>query len=153
MAFWNEKPPMLTGNYRTDMANLREYLFRLVKHLEEGEYGTGAENVNITYDKDGRQILSPGSTGGENVDLRKDFQDLKSQVVQSLNALRQEIIDGDADVKDYVDGKVLWPVGCILATVDSSGPAADLGGVWTLLATGTIGTETVYYYQKTGNGA
>lgn len=153
MAHWNEKPPMLTGNPREDMAKLREYLFRLVKHLEEGDYGSGAQNVDISYDKDGRQILRPGAKGADNAELKKEFQELKSQTVQTLNALRQEIADGDAAVKDYVDGKVIWPVGSILATVDSSGPAADLGGVWTLLDTGTIGTETVYYYQKTGNGA
>lgn len=168
MAHWNEKPPMLTGNPREDMANLREYLFRLVKHLEEGDYGSGGQNVDISYDKDGRQILKPGAKGADNAELKKEFQELKSQTVQTLNALRQEISDGDAAVKDYVDdeiaaedtalkayvdGKVIWPVGSILATVDSSGPAADLGGVWALLDTGTIGTETVYYFQKTGNGA
>ena len=168
MAHWNEKPPMLTGNPREDMGKLREYLFRLVKHLEEGDYGSGAQNVDISYDKDGRQILRPGAKGADNAELKKEFQELKSQTVQTLNALRQEIADGDAAVKyyvddeiadedtalkAYVDGKVIWPVGSILATVDSSGPAADLGGVWTLLDTGTIGTETVYYYQKTGNGA
>jgi hypothetical protein len=183
MAHWNEKPPMLTGNPREDMGQLREYLFRMVKHLEEGDYGSGAQNVDISYDKDGRQILRPGAKGADNAELKKEFQELKSQTVQTLNALRQEISDGDAAVKEYVDdeiadedtalksytdtailaedaalkayvdAKVIWPVGSILATVDSSGPAADLGGVWALLDTGTIGTETVYYFQKTGNGA
>ena len=153
---WVEKPPMRTGNLRDDLNRIWDYLFRLSQLLENIDPNSGSQNsVKIEYAKDGTQLLSPVEGGGVNsAELENDLKNLRAQLLQSINTLTQTMAQGDAESRNYTDERFLeaWPVNSIAATTDPNGPAADLGGTWALLSTGTIGTETVYYYQKTGNG-
>ena len=95
---WNEKPPILTGQYSRDLTNLRDYLFRMAQSLTEVE---SAAAVSISYTKDGKQILTPA----ESADIKRNAQELRSLIIKSADALRQQITEGDAEVTAYTDSK------------------------------------------------
>lgn len=100
---WNEKPPILTGQSGRDLANLRDYLFRMAQSLTEVET---AAAVKVSYAKDGTQILTPaGNADDAATAIARNAQELKSLIVKSADALRQQIIDGDAAVTAYTDSK------------------------------------------------
>ena len=59
---FTEQPPIVTGQNKKDIENLRDYLFRMVKSLGEAagaDVSTNTGGVSISYGKDGQQILSP----------------------------------------------------------------------------------------------
>ena len=158
MNIWNERPPMLTGKVKDDVQNLRDYLFRLSKTIEEmSENGGSGTPVSISYAKNGTQILKAETSAPDLSAVKKDIQDLKELLVQEVNELNNKIENGDSSTlnsaKSYTDQKTAIPVGYVLTTANSGDPATTYGGVWTLLDTATIGSTTVYYYQKTANSA
>lgn len=95
MAF-TEKPPILTGRNNDDIANLRDYLFRMAQSLNEvvaadAQTETG---IAISYGKDGTQILKTGG-GAVNDDeiakVRKNAQELRSLIIKSAKDLQDQI--------------------------------------------------------------
>lgn len=91
---FSEKPPMLTGDNRTDIQGLRDYLFRLAGSLSEAAQApVSAPGVAVSY-KNGQQILTP---------KEKDDADAVRQNARNLQAL---IIKSANDVMAYADGKV-----------------------------------------------
>lgn len=49
--------------------------------------------------------------------------------------------------KSKLDDAVVYPVGAVYSSTDSNAP--DFTGTWTLIGNQTIGTSTVYYYERT----
>lgn len=95
-----EKPPIITGQNKKDIENIRDYLFRMVQSLGEV---TGADaipdnaGVTIAYQKYGTQVLKTGGTGDASskdiADVRKNAQELRSLIIKSAKKLQQEIDD------------------------------------------------------------
>lgn len=94
MAF-AEKPPMLTGISRTDLNNLRDYLFRLAGSLNEAAQAPAASTggVAVSY-RNGQQILTAKDTDEADA-LRQNAQNLQALIIKTAN-----------DVMAYADGKV-----------------------------------------------
>ena len=85
---WNEKPPILTGRGSQDLANLRDYLFRMSQSLTEVSEGA----VSVTYDKDGRQVLTPKSSNDEALKaIKENAQELRSLIIKSADAVVAEM--------------------------------------------------------------
>lgn len=49
--------------------------------------------------------------------------------------------------KSKLDDAVVYPVGAVYTSTDSNAP--DFAGTWTAIGNQTIGTSTVYYYERT----
>lgn len=92
MAF-SEKPPMLTGDARQDIAAVRDYLFRLAESLTLAATEANAKDVRISYDKNGRQVLAKTDETTEAV--QKSAQELRALIIKTAN-----------DVTEYADSKV-----------------------------------------------
>lgn len=91
---WNEKPPILTGRASQDLANLRDYLFRMA-----GALMTVEEAVTVTYDSKGKQILKPKGASNEAIaEVRKAAQELRSLITKTADAIEIEM---DAREEEY----------------------------------------------------
>ena len=94
-----EKPPIVTGQPKKDIENIRDYLFRMVQSLGEvagADVATDNAGVSISYQKDGTQVLRTGggSGGASNKDIaavRKNAQELRSLILKSAKDLQQQI--------------------------------------------------------------
>lgn len=85
---WNEKPPLLTGRGAQDLANLRDYLFRLSQSLTDVTEGA----VSVTYDRDGRQVLIPKGNNDEALKaIKENAQELRSLITKSADAVVAEM--------------------------------------------------------------
>ena len=105
-----EKPPILSGNNRQDIANLRDYLFRMARSLEPVA-NTGSQNLAVRY-QNGKQIVVPtGGGGADSADIEKirrnatELRDLILKTGQELDAEEGARATGDATVTSYVDSK------------------------------------------------
>ena len=96
MAF-TEKPPILTGDQKTDMGNIRDYLFRMAQSLNDVVVAdtTTETGISISYRPDGQQVLKPGGGGdASSADIekvRKNAQELKSLIIKSARDLQEQI--------------------------------------------------------------
>jgi len=113
---FTEKPPILTGQSRKDMENLRDYLFRMAQSLGDvAGAGVAADNTNvsISYQKNGQQVLRPGGTNDRDIAaVRKNALELRDLIIKSANNLQRKIDEnadditaGDNAVMSYVDSK------------------------------------------------
>ncbi len=103
-----EKPPILTGQPKKDLENMRDYLFRMAQSLGDAASAeAAAENgVSISYKKDGTQILKPGGGKTSDIDaVRRNASELTALIIKRANSLQQMIVEGDADVISYTDNK------------------------------------------------
>ena len=95
-----EKPPILTGNSRVDLNNLRDYLFRMAQSL--GEVATAGlanpTSVSISYTKDGKQVLKPQTADQE---IRQAAQALQALIIKSADEVRQ-YTDSKTEVYDQM---------------------------------------------------
>ncbi len=110
MAFaFTEQPPILTGQSKRDLENLRDYLIRLNKSLGDAAEANviGSNGVAIAYARNGQQVLrSGGSTSASDIEaVRRNAQELKSLIIKSANELQQQLEDGDTYVMHYADSK------------------------------------------------
>ena len=84
---WNEKPPILTGRGMQDLANLRDYLFRMA-----GALTTVEEAVVVAYDRDGKQILKPKGAADEAIaEVRRNAQELRSLIIKTADTIEAEM--------------------------------------------------------------
>ena len=97
---FTEQPPIITGQNKKDIENLRDYLFRMVKSLGEAagaDVSTNTGGVSISYGKDGQQILKTGGGGDASqkdiAAVRKNAQELRSLIIKSARELQQQIDD------------------------------------------------------------
>lgn len=102
-----EKPPILSGNDRQDIANLRDYLFRMAGSLNTL---TGADSKNLTVSyQNGRQVVKEAGAASADIDaIRRNAQELKSLIIKTAGDLSDEEIaraEGDASVISYTDSK------------------------------------------------
>lgn len=61
---------------------------------------------------------------------------------QSTNPVQNAVIAGALDGKQDI-----YPIGAVYTSTDSNAP--DFTGTWTAIGNQTIGTSTVYYYERT----
>lgn len=100
-----EKPPILTGNTKDDLAKLRDYLFRMAQSISEA---AGAEistptAVTISTRADGQQVIKTGPAAATDVEaIRKNAQELRSLIVKSAENLQKRIQDGDDELADMI---------------------------------------------------
>ena len=100
-----EKPPILTGNTKEDLAKLRDYLFRMAQSLSEA---AGAEistptAVTISTRADGQQVIKTGPGAATDIEaVRKNAQELKSLIVKSAENLQKKINDGDTELAGMI---------------------------------------------------
>ena len=91
---WNEKPPILTGRGMQDLANLRDYLFRMA-----GALTTVEEAVTVTYDSNGKQIIAPKGAADDTVAMvKKNAQELRSLIIKTADNVEAEM---DAREEEY----------------------------------------------------
>lgn len=90
---WNEKPPILTGQTQRDVANIRDYLFRMAGSLTEA-----AQTVDsiVSYDAKGRQILAKGGATAQAIKNQAD--ELKSLILKTANTVRKY---ADSKIEEY----------------------------------------------------
>jgi len=93
-----EKPPIVTGQSKKDIENLRDYLFRMAQSLSEAAGASAATDnagVSISYQKNGTQVLKPGGSGGASdkdiAAVRKNAQELRSLIIKSARDLQRQI--------------------------------------------------------------
>lgn len=104
-----EKPPILSGNDRQDIANLRDYLFRMIKSLDPVTY-TASQNLAVRY-QNGKQIVVPAGGGAESADIeqiRRNATQLRDQILKTgkeLDTEEEARANGDTAVTSYVDSK------------------------------------------------
>ena len=95
MAF-SEKPPILTGRNNDDIANIRDYLFRMAQSLNEvvASDATTETGISISYNKDGTQVLKTGGGNANDKDIaavRKNAQELRDLIIKSAKDLQTQI--------------------------------------------------------------
>lgn len=106
---FSEKPPILSGNNRQDIANLRDYLFRMARSLDPVA-NTGSQNLAVRY-QNGKQIVVPAGGGAESADIeqiRRNATELRDQILKTgkeLDTEKEARANGDATVTSYVDSK------------------------------------------------
>lgn len=95
---FTEQPPIVTGQNKKDIENLRDYLFRMVKSLGEAagaDVSTNTGGVSISYGKDGQQILRTSGGGDASskdiAAVRKNAQELRSLIIKSAKNLQNQI--------------------------------------------------------------
>ncbi len=95
---FTEQPPIVTGQNKKDIENLRDYLFRMVKSLGEAagaDVSTNTGGVSISYGKDGQQILRTSGGGDASskdiAAVRKNAQELRSLIIKSAKNLQDQI--------------------------------------------------------------
>lgn len=104
-----EKPPILSGNDRQDIANLRDYLFRMAKSLDPVA-NTGSQNLAVRY-QNGKQIVVPTGGGAESADIEQirrnatELRDLILKTGKELDTEEEARANGDTAVTSYVDSK------------------------------------------------
>jgi len=92
---WNEKPPLLTGQGSRDLANLRDYLFRMSQSLTDVTEGA----VSVSYDAQGRQVITPKGTADEALEaIRANASELRSLITKSAETVVAEM---DAREEEY----------------------------------------------------
>lgn len=87
-----EKPPILSGNDRQDIANLRDYLFRMAKSLDPVA-NTGSQNLAVRY-QNGKQIVVPTGGGGDSADIekiRRNATELRDLILKTARETQEEI--------------------------------------------------------------
>lgn len=90
-----DKPPMLTGNNREDIAKLRGYLYRLTDELERAEMETTPteEAPKETPKHTGIVKIYSSDTGlgtGSTIDMREDIIDAKFYTVVFIDSNNAE---------------------------------------------------------------
>lgn len=165
MAF-SEKPPILTGEAKKDIAAIRDYLFRFASTLDEPAI-SDTSGVQITTKSDGTKVLKPGSADPDAIAaIRKNAQELKSLIIKSANNLQSglntEIINrqaGDAaesaarisddnTLRAYCDAKVEQYDGRYVAASEFGTFQED---ILTTIETSAMGVVESYGYSSSIN--
>ena len=92
-----EKPPILQGSTNDQVRALRDYLYKLAGTLDGTiQAATAMQNVTVSVDKQGRQVISAGSDVGSKTAaaIQKSADELKSLIIKSAD-----------EVYEYMDGK------------------------------------------------
>jgi len=103
MAF--EKPPLVSGDNKKDIAALRDYLFRMAGSLNT--LAGNDSNLVVSY-QNGKQIVKPAG-GGSSADIdaiRRNANQLRDLIIKTAGELSDEETaraEGDAAVTSYVD--------------------------------------------------
>lgn len=103
------KPPMMTGDNSRDIANLRDYLFRMAKSLDPVIAATDSTGLSVSY-QGGRPVTKAASAASTEIkEVQKNAAELKSLIIKTANNVRTETVareQGDANTligaKDYV---------------------------------------------------
>ena len=89
-----EKPPIMTGDDKKDLSEIRDYLFRLVEGLNAAstaDVGTQTA-VQISTRGDGQQIIKTGGGTAQDVTaVMKNARELKSLIIKSAKNLQKQI--------------------------------------------------------------
>lgn len=88
-----EKPPILSGNDRQDIANLRDYLFRMARSLEPVA-NTGSQNLAVQYQNRKQIVVPTGGGGVESADIeqiRRNATELRDLILKTARETQQEI--------------------------------------------------------------
>lgn len=91
-----EKPPQMRGSEQEQINALRDYIFRMVKSLNNaGTAEVDGTTVKVSYDKNGNQVIStqPGADKKSIETIRKNAQELRSLIIKSAQSLQKEIDD------------------------------------------------------------
>ena len=89
-----EKPPQMRGSEQEQINALRDYIFRMVKSLNNaGTAEVEATSVKVSYDKNGNQIIyTPKGADEESIKaIRRNAQQLRSLIIKSAEQLQNEI--------------------------------------------------------------
>ena len=89
-----EKPPQMRGSEQEQINALRDYIFRMVKSLNNaGTAEVEATSVKVSYDKNGNQIIyTPKGADEESIKaIRRNAQQLRSLIIKSAQQLQNEI--------------------------------------------------------------
>lgn len=105
--FFAEKPPILTGKDREDIAALRDYLFRMSGGLDDvAVAGTQTQTpIQISNRKDGQQVIRTGGSAADIEAVRKNAQALKQLIVKNAKDLQRQIdeIENSSFYVKYAD--------------------------------------------------
>lgn len=101
MAF--EQPPLLTGDNRKDLANLRDYLFRIARSLNPVT-GAGENTKIVGYNTAGQAVQKAESPGGgaDIENIRRNANELRDLILKTAKGVNIEIenrISGDAAIQ------------------------------------------------------
>jgi len=104
------KPPMLTGDNKKDIVNLRDYLFRIAGTLDAvAQPGTPA--VSVSY-QNGKPVTKPAGDSKDVEEIRQEAKRLASLIIKTGNELDKEIGDRQEEdgntltaANNYTDGK------------------------------------------------
>lgn len=101
MAF--ERPPILTGNSGKDIANLRDYLFRMAGSLNPIA-NTSENTMVVGYNAAGQAVQKKESPGGgaDIEQIRRNASELRDLIIKTANGVSDEItnrINGDAGLQ------------------------------------------------------
>ncbi|MBO4915196.1 MAG: hypothetical protein J5449_08315 [Oscillospiraceae bacterium] len=107
MPAFAEKPPMITGQPRKDIENMRDYLFRMAQSLGEAANAPAEASALAVVSRSGNQIQRPGSgNAAQDVEaVRRNAEELKALIIKSARNLQSMIENGDSAVISYVDSK------------------------------------------------
>lgn len=168
---FTEKPPIVTGQNSKDIANLRDYLFRMAQSLSEAAGAEAASgSYSISYGKDGRQILTPGggsSSGNRDIDdMRRNALELRSLIIKRAGELQAQIdgielgdwyirfadkFEGDFPEKMFpIPGESTYYMG-VCTDGGKAAPADPAAYTWFLVRTEwgqTTETELVLLYRR-----
>ena len=111
MAAFAEKPPMITGQPRKDIENMRDYLFRMAQSLgEASSAGVSGETTGLSLAyRNGTPVMrqSSGNTDKQDVEaVRRNAQELKALIIKSANNLQDMLEAGDRAVVSYANSQL-----------------------------------------------
>lgn len=102
-----EKPPILRGSEKEQIAALRDYLFRMAQSLETASTAEAASSAAPIVKADGSRALKPVGAAEKSIDdVRKNAQLLRDLILKSARDLEGKITEGDNTVMSYANSKV-----------------------------------------------
>lgn len=84
-----ERPPILTGQNKQDIANMRDYLFRLAQQLSESTSPSTA-TASVTV-RNGKVVSGGTATEADIQAVRQNAEELKALIIKSANNLQAQI--------------------------------------------------------------
>lgn len=142
----SQRLPLLTPNLLTQFPDQTcDILNRLIRFYEEYRdfsYTEIQQNVKTI-------TIENNVVNGIQTDLTNIHADLNNLAAVARSGDYNDLLNQPTIPTAQSLANTMYPVGAVYTNTSNVDPATILGGTWTSIGTQTVGTSTVYYYERT----